>query len=137
MAVRAFWLRLFKRMSVTSATSGKRGIGQQGEQRAEQYLRGQGLTPVTRNYNCGLGEIDLVMRDRETLVFVEVRRRKTTAFGSPLETVSANKQHKLQLAAQHYVMSQKIPSRQALRFDVVGIVSDGEHETIDWIRNAF
>lgn len=77
------------------------------------------------------------MRDGETLVFVEVRRRKNTNYGSPLETVSATKQRKLIAAAQHFVASQKISSRQALRFDVVGIVSDSTGEAIEWIQNAF
>lgn len=112
-------------------------IGRSGEQSAERYLCGKGLLLVARNHRCVQGEIDLVMRDGETLVFVEVRRRKNADYGSPLETVSAAKQRKLIAAAQHFIASEKISSRQALRFDVVGIVSDGAGETIEWIRNAF
>lgn len=112
-------------------------IGRSGEQSAERFLRDKGLHLVGRNHRCARGEIDLIMRDGETLVFVEVRRRKSSAYGSPLETVSAAKQRKLIAAAQHYVASQNISSRQALRFDVVGIISDGTGETIEWIRNAF
>jgi putative endonuclease len=112
-------------------------IGRSGEQSAERYLRSKGLHLVARNHRCVQGEIDLVMRDGETLVFVEVRRRKSTDYGSPLETVSAAKQRKVIAAAQHFIASQKISSRQALRFDVVGIVSDGAGDTIEWVRNAF
>lgn len=113
------------------------GIGRSGEQSAERYLRNRGLQLVTRNYRCAQGEIDLVMRDGETLVFVEVRLRKSTEYGSPLETVSAAKQRKVIAAAQHFVLSQKVSSRQALRFDVIGIVGNGTDETIEWIHNAF
>lgn len=112
-------------------------IGRSGEQRAERYLCDRGLRLVARNHRCVQGEIDLIMRDGETLVFVEVRRRKNTDYGSPLETVSSAKQRKLIAAAQHFVASQKISSRQAQRFDVIGIVNDGNDETIEWIQNAF
>jgi putative endonuclease len=112
-------------------------IGRSGEQSAERFLRDKGLRLVARNHRCTQGEIDLVMHDGETLVFVEVRRRKSADYGSPLETVSAAKQRKLTAAAQHFVLSQKISSRQAMRFDVVGIISDGTSETIEWIHNAF
>lgn len=112
-------------------------IGRSGEQSAERFLHDKGLRLVTRNHRCTAGEIDLIMSDGETLVFVEVRRRKTSDYGSPLETVSAAKQRKLIAAAQHFVMSQKISSRRALRFDVIGIISNGTGETIEWIQNAF
>ncbi|MCR6650627.1 MAG: YraN family protein [Cellvibrionaceae bacterium] len=112
-------------------------IGRSGEHSAEKFLCAKGMQLVARNYRCAQGEIDLVMRDGDTLVFVEVRRRASTAYGSPLETVSTAKQRKLTAAAQHFLLSQKIPTRQALRFDVIGIVSGGAKETVDWIANAF
>lgn len=112
-------------------------IGRTGEQSAERFLRERGLQLVARNHRCAQGEIDLIMRDGETLVFVEVRRRKTADYGSPLETVSTAKQRKLTAAAHHFVLSQKVSSRQAMRFDVVGIISDSTGEAIEWICNAF
>lgn len=112
-------------------------IGRSGEQSAERFLRSKGMQVVERNYRCPQGEIDLIMRDGDTLVFVEVRRRASTAYGTPAETVAAAKQRKLTAAAQHYLLSQKISSRQALRFDVVGIVAGDKGETVDWIANAF
>lgn len=112
-------------------------IGRSGERSAERFLCDKGLRLVARNYRCAQGEIDLVMRDGETLVFVEVRRRKNADYGSPLETVSAAKQRKLVAAAQHFVLSQKVSSRQAMRFDVIGIISDDTGEAIEWVCNAF
>lgn len=112
-------------------------IGRSGEESAERFLRGKGMQVVERNYRCPHGEIDLIMRDGETLVFVEVRRRASTSYGTPAETVSIAKQRKLTAAAQHFLLSQKISSRQSMRFDVVGIVAGGKGETVDWIANAF
>lgn len=112
-------------------------IGRSGEQSAERFLCSKGMQLVARNYRCPQGEIDLVVRDGDTLVFVEVRRRASTAYGSPIETISAAKQRKLTAAAQHFLLSQRISTRQALRFDVIGIVSGDSGETMDWIANAF
>jgi putative endonuclease len=77
----------------------------------------------------------LIMRDNHCLVFVEVRHRKNILYGSPLETVSKSKQHKIHNTAQHYLQCQHISANQALRFDVVGIVGKGDD--IQWISNAF
>lgn len=115
----------------------RQDIGRDGEKSAERFLCARGLRLLMRNYRCAAGEIDLVMQESNTLVFVEVRRRRSTAFGSPLETVSAAKQRKLAAAAQHFLLKQNISSRQAMRFDVVGIVCQGDEEKIDWIPNAF
>jgi putative endonuclease len=122
-------------MSTNTKIEGNRGIGQAFEQMAEDYLRAQGLTQVMRNYTCKMGEIDLIMQDKNCLVFVEVRHRKNILYGSPLETVSKTKQHKIQNTAQHYLQAHKISTKQALRFDVVGIVGKGDD--IQWIANAF
>ena len=137
MAVRDFWRNRFKSAAPAAVEPESHRIGRSGELRAEGYLIDRGFIPVARNYRCKAGEIDLIMREQETLVFVEVRRRKSAAFGSPLETISLAKQRKIQTAAMHFVTAQKISSHQALRFDVVGITDDGTSETIDWIRNAF
>ena len=92
--------------------------GNHAEQRASEYL-------------CR-GEIDLVMRDKQATVFVEVRYRRSDCFGSALESVDARKQRRLITAAQHFLLTHK--SNACCRFDVVGIGGDGE---INWIRNAF
>lgn len=115
----------------------RQAIGRSGESLAQTYLCERGLVPVEINYLCKLGEIDLVMRHGDTLVFVEVRQRRNTLYGSPLETVSVAKQHKLRRAAEHYLLARRIPHNQALRFDVVGIVGSGAGAQIDWVQNAF
>lgn len=112
-------------------------LGKQGELLAEQYLAQKGFTLIERNFNSRFGEIDLIMLDKDCLVFVEVRQRKNTLYGSPLETISAAKQKKLRRTAQCYCQLKAIPSRQALRFDVVGIISGKQQNSIEWVPNAF
>lgn len=107
--------------------------GKSAEALAENYLAGMGLVPVSRNYRCRQGEIDLIMRDGETLVFVEVRYRKSGHYGSALETVTATKQQKILIAAQLYIQEQKVDDTIPLRFDVIGITGDD----IQWIKAAF
>ena len=106
--------------------------GFEAEEMAFEYLLRQGLTAVERNYRCRLGEIDLIMRDGNTLVFVEVRMRASTDFGGAIESIDARKQRKLLSAARHYIGALgKIPE---CRFDVVLLNGDSH---IDWIPNAF
>ncbi|SDX76617.1 putative endonuclease [Allochromatium warmingii] len=107
-------------------------IGAAKERLAEAFLIERGLTPLARNYRCRGGEIDLVMRDAQTLVFVEVRYRRSAQFGTAAATVDARKQQRLIQAAQQYL--QQHPTALACRFDVVAI--DGQ-DRIEWIRQAF
>ena len=115
--------------------------GQKSELQAEQFLKSQGLTLIERNYRCKLGEIDLIMRQGETLVFVEVRFRKRQSYGSASETVDRRKQQKLIRAAQHYLQVQFNGKEPACRFDVVGIKGNqtpqSEQNPIEWLPNAF
>lgn len=104
------------------------------ESRAEKFLRQQGLQSVTRNYRTRLGEIDLIMRDKQTLVFVEVRYRKSNRWGSALESIGYRKQQRLVAAAQDYLS--KTDAETAARFDVV--TYDGQTDKpSEWISNAF
>ncbi len=112
--------------------------GDSAEARALTHLQAQGLTLVMRNYRVARGpgarggEIDLIMRERDgTLVFVEVRARRSSAHGGAAASVSASKQRSLVLAAQHYLL--KFVSAPPCRFDVVAI--DGDR--IEWLRGAF
>lgn len=107
-------------------------LGRDAEQRAEQLLTEGGLRTVARNYRCRGGEIDLVMRDRDCLVFVEVRQRSHSDFGSSLDSVDQRKQQRLLLAARHYLAKHKWTG--PCRFDVVGF-DRGTHTT--WVRDAF
>ena len=112
-------------------------IGRDAEALAERFLSRRGLLPVARNYRCRRGEIDLVMRDADALVFVEVRRRSSRAFGGGLESVGARKRTRLVAAAEHYLMMHRIGDDQSCRFDVVAIDGALPHATIEWVRDAF
>ncbi len=107
-------------------------IGSAREEQARRYLEEQGLRLLQRNYRSRRGEIDLIMRDANCLVFVEVRYRKSSAFGSPAETVTHDKRRRITAAAQHYL--QQNPSRLDCRFDILAITAGGQPE---WLKNAF
>ena len=111
----------------------RRTLGAHAEDIASRYLVGQGLRPIARNYRCRGGEIDLIMQDSNSLVFIEVRYRKDARFGTPAATVTPAKQRKLTRAALHYLQSGK--HDLACRFDVIGIHGSGN--AIEWIKNAF
>jgi putative endonuclease len=104
--------------------------GDAAEQRALLFLQAQGLTLVERNFRCKGGEIDLVMRDGGSLVFVEVRKRADTRHGGAAASVTARKQARLIVAAQLFLQRYRMPP--ACRFDVIAI--DGE--AMDWLKNA-
>ncbi|MFZ2404805.1 MAG: YraN family protein [Methylobacter sp.] len=106
--------------------------GESAEQQAHNFLVDKGLKPVCRNFRCKQGELDLIMTDRQTLVIVEVRFRKTDKYGSAVESITRAKQSRIIAATQVYLASQKTDS--PIRFDVVAISGNGK---LDWIQNAF
>ena len=108
----------------------RRDQGAASEARALSYLVQQGLSLVQRNYRYKGGEIDLIMRDGDTLVFAEVRQRASTRFGGAAASVDHAKQARLMKTAQHYL--QKQPSMPPCRFDVVAL--DGEQ--LSWLKNV-
>lgn len=112
--------------------------GQRAEVAAQHHLEAQGLRLVQRNYRCRRGEIDLVMEDGSTLVFVEVRYRGTSTYGTAEETVGQRKQARLVATALHYLQHTGQHSRPC-RFDVVAL-TDGKADNpahLQWIINAF
>jgi putative endonuclease len=112
--------------------------GQRAEQLACRYLQAQGLHLVQRNYRCRLGEIDLVMEDCRSLVFVEVRCRRNGRFGSAIDSITSTKQARLIAAAQHYLQQTRGAQSRPCRFDVVGITPEQEGvNSIIWLRDAF
>ncbi len=115
-------------------------MGQLAENNAYDFLVKKGLKPVARNYRCKYGEIDLILQDQETLVFIEVRYRKNTRYGTSAETVTASKQKKLVLAAQYFILNNRDYQASPCRFDVAAL-SPGpkgkEKLAIEWIKNAF
>jgi len=112
--------------------AGTRQDGREAEHRAMRFLQTQSLRTVARNHRCRGGEIDLVMRDADVLVFVEVRLRRSRHYGGALASVDTRKQRRLIIAAQHYLQNHPWPG--PCRFDVVGIDAQGECE---WVRDAF
>ena len=107
------------------------------EKLALKHLKKHKLKLLRRNYHCRLGEIDLVMRDGDCLVFVEVRFRNNTDFGAGLDTVNPGKQRKLILTAQHYLIQAGLYENTPARFDVVSISRQNAKPELVWIRNAF
>jgi putative endonuclease len=107
--------------------------GQQAELEALKYLQSQGLRLQERNFQCKTGEIDLVMKDADTLVFVEVRYRQMNDYGRALETVTLRKQRKLIATANRYLQMKRIDS--ACRFDIIALNGSGS-APIEWIKNA-
>jgi putative endonuclease len=105
--------------------------GRLAEDRALVYLQAQGLILIKRNFRSRRGEIDLIMRDADTLVFVEVRQRRSRQFGGAAASITAVKQARLWQCAQFFL--QRYPSAPACRFDAVCI--DGE--ALNWLRHIF
>ena len=112
-------------------------LGPAYEREAERFLRSHGLRTIERNYRCKGGEIDLIMRDDKTVVFVEVRYRRSIAYGTPIETVTYGKQKRLLHAANHYLMKHAAVRDHPCRFDIVGISGERQSVKLSWIKNAF
>ncbi len=110
-------------------------IGQKAEGQALAYLESKGLTLLERNYRCNRGEIDLVMDDDGTLVFVEVRFRKHNHFGSALESINHTKQKKIITSAKHYLAHHT--EDRAIRFDAIALTPTTSKLEIQWIKSAF
>ena len=108
--------------------------GSDAEQLAASYLRRQQLILVEQNYCCRFGEIDLIMRENKTLVFVEVRMRSSDVFGGAAASITAAKQKKLLRTARHYIAGTN--AEPACRFDVV-LLSGTNGRDVKWIKNAF
>lgn len=107
--------------------------GAEAEQRAAQYLQQHGLRLIARNYRCRFGEIDLVMAEGDTTVFVEVRLRSHAGFGGAAASIDARKQQKLVRTAQCYLAA--LPTLPPCRFDAVLMAGTGK--PIEWLKNAF
>lgn len=105
------------------------------EQHARDYLIKNGLRLITSNYRCRWGEIDLIMNDGKTLVFVEVRARVSAQYGGAVGSITLQKQKKIVKTATHYMMVKKLYNSCSGRFDVVSI--QGLSAEIEWIKNAF
>jgi len=111
-------------------------LGRQGEVAAAQYLQRKGMKIIERNLRTPVGEIDLIVRDRNNLVFVEVKTRRGIGFGSPAEAVGPRKQRQIIRTAKWYLNDSPHEKLQP-RFDVVAITVQGENLLIEHIPGAF
>jgi len=107
--------------------------GQDAELSAERYLHQQGLRTIEKNYRSKTGEIDLIMSDRKSLIFVEVRFRKNNLFGSAAESIDHKKQQRIRSTAEFYLMNHKRFEKHAKRFDVIAITGN----ELEWLQGAF
>jgi putative endonuclease len=107
--------------------------GALAEEAAAEFLTGRGCRLLERNYRCRFGEIDLIMSDGRTIVFVEVRYRRNNSFGGAVESITGAKREKLLRAARHYMAAKK--EFPECRFDAV--LLNGDSKGLEWIKNAF
>ncbi|MCL1078603.1 YraN family protein [Parashewanella spongiae] len=106
-------------------------IGSQGEKKARTYLEQHGLIFKASNVRYRFGELDLIMRDDQYWVFVEVKFRSNARFGGAISAVSTKQMARIRLAADHYLQQQKIDA--PCRFDVIAI----DNDEIQWLKAAF
>ena len=122
--------------------------GQYAENLALNYLQEQGLKKIQSNFSCKCGEIDLIMSDTTFLIFIEVRYRKKTQFGHPLETITRAKQQKIIKTIQYFLMKHPNYYQFPCRIDAVALYSSTGHKKmnaesihteglqIEWVKNA-
>jgi putative endonuclease len=108
-------------------------LGRAAESRAEAFLKSHGLKLVARNWRCRFGEVDLVMQDGATLVFIEVRLRSRSDFGGAAASVTHAKQKKLLATARQYLA--RLPAIPPCRFDVIAMTDKAAEP--EWLQNAF
>lgn len=117
-------------------TMEKKELGKKGEELALQFLKKKGYRILEKNYVCKLGEIDLIAQEKDTLAFVEVKTRRSTAFGPPQMAVDQKKQEQLSKAALQFLKERRLEEAKA-RFDVVAILFGSKGPEVELIRNAF
>lgn len=108
----------------------KSRLGKKGEDMACTFLENKGFVLVKKNFRCRKGEVDLIMKDHEILVFIEVKYRSSGHFGSPIEAIDTKKQEKLLDVSRYYLYTQAYEG--PLRFDAVGIQ---KHANGHWIEH--
>jgi putative endonuclease len=111
--------------------------GSAAEIAAAKWLTRQGLELVEKNYRCKGGEIDLIMRSGTDLIFVEVRLRKRSDYGSAAESVTATKQRRIICAARHFLAAHPRWQNSGCRFDVVATTDSTQATEWQWLRHAF
>jgi putative endonuclease len=123
--------------TVTAMTTERRAVGAYGERLAERHLTAQWLVVLDRNWRCGDGEVDLVLRDGDDLVFCEVKTRRSTLFGTPAEAVRPAKVRRLRRLAARWLAEHTVRPRE-IRFDVVAVLpQDRGAPVVQHTRAAF
>jgi putative endonuclease len=118
-------------------TTERRAVGAYGERIAAQHLQDRGLVVLDRNWRCPDGEVDLVLRDGDDIVFCEVKTRRSDHFGTPAEAVNYRKVRKLRLLANRWLAQAGVHPRE-VRFDVVEVMPQRRGATrVAHIRSAF
>ena len=111
-------------------------FGEKGEALAVRRLRKAGYKIIETNYHTRLGEIDIIAKDKDTIVFVEVKSRRSVHFGDPKHAVTPQKQRKISMVALYYLKTTGQTTARA-RFDVVTVISNRDQPQVDIIKNAF
>ena len=127
--------QLARKKGAPAPGSRQQEIGRAGEERAAAFLESQGLSILARNARYAEGELDIVAGEASTLVFVEVKRRQSGAFGDPAEAVTPAKMRRLRSAALHWMRENPGTYPGGIRFDVISI-EDATHR-IEWLKGAF
>ncbi|EKD70722.1 MAG: hypothetical protein ACD_46C00428G0005 [uncultured bacterium] len=115
----------------------KQQSGQQAERDACQFLQARGLRLIQANYRCYFGEIDLIMKDKDYVVFVEVRKRHNPNYGNALESINKTKAKKIIKTAAHFMQERNWLYKVASRFDIIAIHPIAGQMQLEWFRNAF
>jgi len=111
-------------------------FGEKGEAIAVRHLKKNGYKIIETNYRNKLGEIDIIAQDKDTIVFVEVKTRRSVQFGNPKQAVTIHKQKKISMVALCYLKAIGQSTARA-RFDVVGVISNRDEPQVEIIENAF
>ena len=111
-------------------------FGEKGESLAAWFLKKNGYKIIEQNYRTQLGEIDIIAKEKKTIVFVEVKSRRSTRFGNPKWAVTPQKQRKISMVALYYLKTTKQTDAKA-RFDVVAITANRDQPQIEIVKNAF
>ncbi len=111
-------------------------VGKSGEDRAVNFLQQKGFSIIRTNYRTPDGEIDIVAQDGDTIVFVEVKTRRSLSYGTPEEAVDAVKQNQLKKIADQFISHYQLFDRDC-RFDIVALYYEGSAVQIKYIPNAF
>ncbi|MDP4127260.1 MAG: YraN family protein [Bacillota bacterium] len=115
----------------------RQSLGKAGEEFAARLLTESGFKIITRNYRCPKGEMDIIARDGDMLVFIEVRTRRSSYRGWGEETITQQKARRLQAIASYYILQQRYASWPSLRFDVLAIRWTKENPDTIWVKGAF